>query len=82
MMDFYNTVLIVCELIMAIGAILTLIGAVVHIIGVEEWKEEHTDDVMAPFVVATGVTIVITTLGLPLLMAFLYKCKKLFWDKK
>ena len=81
-MDFYNIILILCGFLLAIGGTLSLIAAVITITVVDEWEEMHTNDVMAPLVVLTGVVIILATFGLPLLVAFLYKCKKLFWDKK
>ena len=82
MKDLFIFILILCGLVLGVGVFLTLLGAIVYIIAVDEWKEEHTEDVLAPLVVSVGLVITIATLGLPAIMDFLSKCKKLFWDKK
>ena len=82
MMDFYCNILILCGFLLAVGSAFSLIGAVIYILSVDVWEEIHTNEVIAPLIVFAGAVIILATLGLPLLIAFLYKCKKLFWSKK
>lgn len=64
------------------GVFISLFLFMVEVITVEEWLPSTTEEVLFPLKFCLFLAGLVATLGLPLLLYFLYKCKKLFWSKK
>lgn len=81
-MDFYLGVLVISGITLLTGVFCSMFLFLMYVTGENYWQPTFTAEVLFPLKFCLFLAGLVATLGLPLLLYFLYKCKKLFWSKK
>lgn len=81
-MEWYVVGLVLAATLLLLGAVVSLSLFVMAVMLADHRRQVRMDEIFLPFRASLVATVVIATLGVPLLLVFGYKYKKLFWGEK